>query len=166
MHDTGNGVSSDGPLRLARALGWFSVGLGAMELIAPGRLARALGMEGRETLIQAYGAREMAAGVALLSAANPTPWIWGRVAGDALDLLTLAGGLDDANPKRKNVGVAIAAVAGVTALDMLCGQRLADSVPDGVERIERERSGYPRPLAEAHGLAIRSDAPPEVAPAS
>ncbi|HEX6010571.1 MAG TPA: hypothetical protein VFY87_01955 [Geminicoccaceae bacterium] len=31
---------------LARGLGWFSVALGVAEVAAPGRLARALGMEG------------------------------------------------------------------------------------------------------------------------
>ena len=162
----GNGTSSDAPMRLARCLGWFSIGLGAVELLAPGRLARALGMEGREPLIQGFGAREMATGVALLSAANPTPWIWGRVAGDALDLLTLAGGLDADNPKKKNVEIAMAAVAGVTAVDMVCGQQLAAGVPDRVERVHYERSGYLRPISEAHGLSVRSDAEPEVAPAT
>ena len=29
--------------RLTRALGWFSVGLGVIELLAPGRIARSLG---------------------------------------------------------------------------------------------------------------------------
>ena len=169
MFETGwkndDAVSTDGPLRLARCLGWFSIALGAVELLAPGRLARALGMEGREALIQGYGARELATGLALLSASNPTPFIWGRVAGDALDLLTLVGGLEDGNPKRHNVGVAIAAVAGVTAVDLVCGQQLADAVPDGVERVVRERSGYLRPLAEARGMSVRSDAEPAVAPA-
>jgi hypothetical protein len=48
---------------------------------------------------------------------------------------------------------------------MLCGRQLADSVPGGVQRIGGDRSGYPRPLPEAHGLAIRSDAEPEIVPA-
>ena len=34
--------------RAGRALGWFSIGLGLTELIAPGVLTRALGMRGKE----------------------------------------------------------------------------------------------------------------------
>ena len=46
--------------QMARALGWFSIGLGLTELIAPGKITRALGMEGKENLVRAYGAREVA----------------------------------------------------------------------------------------------------------
>jgi uncharacterized membrane protein len=35
------------PMRLARALGWFSVGWGLAELVAPGRLGRLIGIGGR-----------------------------------------------------------------------------------------------------------------------
>ena len=37
--------SMTGADRLARALGWFSIGLGITELVAPGRLARTLGID-------------------------------------------------------------------------------------------------------------------------
>ena len=52
-------ASSD---RMARALGWFSIGLGMTELLAPRRITRALGMEGTEGLLRFYGAREIASG--------------------------------------------------------------------------------------------------------
>ena len=111
--------------RLARGLGWFSIGLGMAELVAPGHLARFLGMEERTELIRAYGAREIMTGIGILSQQDPTPWIWGRVAGDALDLATLAPGLRADNPRQRNVIVAVAAVAGVTMLDVICAQRLS-----------------------------------------
>jgi hypothetical protein len=44
---------------LARGLGWFSIALGAAEVFAPQTLTRAIGMQGSESLVQAYGAREM-----------------------------------------------------------------------------------------------------------
>jgi hypothetical protein len=109
---------------LAQGLGWFSIGLGVAEVVAPGTLARFLGMEDRTELIRAYGAREIMTGVGILSQDDPMPWMWGRVGGDALDLGTLAMGLGRDNPQRENVGLAIAAVAGVTALDVLCAQAL------------------------------------------
>ena len=44
---------------LAKGLGWFSIGFGLAELVAPQALCRALGPDGRETLVQVYGAREI-----------------------------------------------------------------------------------------------------------
>ena len=110
---------------MAQGLGWFSIGLGLAELVAPGLLARFLGMEERTELIRAYGAREIMTGIGILSQEDPTPWIWGRVAGDAVDLATLAPGLRAGNPSQRNVIVAVAAVAGVTMLDAVCAQRLS-----------------------------------------
>ena len=69
--------------RARPGLGWFSIGLGLVELAAPRFLTRRFGMEGSEGLIQAYGAREIANGIAILAADDPTPWVWARVGGDA-----------------------------------------------------------------------------------
>ena len=54
--------SLTGADRAARALGWFSIGLGMAELVAPGRLARMLGLDGKDGLIRSFGARELASG--------------------------------------------------------------------------------------------------------
>src|SRR5947209_6955253 len=86
-------------LKLATGLGWFSIGLGLMEILATRALTRALGMRGREPLVQTYGWREIGTGIAILSSSDPTPWIWARVLGDALDIGTLAAHLDDENPE-------------------------------------------------------------------
>jgi hypothetical protein len=85
---------------LARGLGVFSIALGLYELLAPRSLTRALGMQGNETLVRGYGLREIATGVGILAAKDPTPWIWGRVAGDGLDLATLCTGLEGSTPRR------------------------------------------------------------------
>jgi hypothetical protein len=113
---------------LANGLGWFSIGLGLYELLAPRHLGRTLGMEDKTGLIQAYGLREIATGVGILANRRPAEWVWGRVGGDALDLATLAPGLDGDNPKRGNVAFAIGAVAGVALLDVLCAQQLSRRV--------------------------------------
>ena len=139
---------------LARGLGWFSIGLGLAELLATRRLTRTLGMEGHEGLVQAYGLREIATGIAILSANDPAPWIWGRVGGDALDIATLAVGLDEDNPKRGNVGLGIGAVLGVTALDVICGQMLTtENRPPPPARDYSHRSGWPRPVEAMRGAA-------------
>ncbi len=112
---------------LARGLGFFSLALGAAELLAPRAICRALGMEGRETLVQAYGAREVATGVAILASRDPTPWILGRVAGDALDIATVATGLRHENPKQGNVIATLGILAGATGLDAICAAGLLSS---------------------------------------
>ena len=114
--------------RLANGLGWFSIGLGLAEFVAPGQVARLIGMRdtgGRRALLRTYGLREVAAGVGILSQPLPAGWLWGRVAGDVLDLATLGSALAGKNSDRARVAVAAAAVAGVTALDIYCGAQLS-----------------------------------------
>jgi hypothetical protein len=146
---------------LAKGLGWFSIGLGLAELLAARPLCRALGMEGRETLIRAYGARELATGVAILMSHDPTPWIWGRVGGDALDIATLATGFEGENRQRDNLTAATIAVAGVTALDIYVANGLTGekrlSAPGAYDY--GERSGFPRRPAAMRGAASDFEVP-------
>ncbi len=110
-------------LRLARGLGWFSIGLGAAELLMPGALARALGLRGQENLVRSYGIREIGTGIGILRSQDPTGWIWGRVGGDVLDIATVAIGLR--GPRRGNAVLALVSLAGVTAVDAVCGGLLS-----------------------------------------
>jgi hypothetical protein len=110
--------------KLARGLGWFSVGLGLTELFAGRSLARSLGLEHRTDLIRAFGARELATGVGILTQARKGPWVWARVAGDVLDLAVLASALSPRNPERGKAAFAFANVAAVSALDVVCGGQL------------------------------------------
>ena len=51
---SGNGANAS-TLRLAEGLGWLSIGLGMVELLAGRALGRALGREDRSELLRAYG---------------------------------------------------------------------------------------------------------------
>ena len=150
------GRSRSGHDQLAKGLGWFSIGLGALELLAARDLADGLALHGREGLVRAYGIREVMTGIAILASPDPEPWIWGRVMGDALDLATLAVGAGQAEGAEKaNIGLALAAVAGVTALDILCAQGL-DAEKGGPRTAVadyHDRSGFPAGVAAAHGAA-------------
>lgn len=117
---------SDGnAVRGARALGWFSIGLGAMELFAPRTLGRLIGVDGAHTtLIRAMGAREIAAGIVVLTQKVPTEGMATRVAGDALDLTLLGAGYGSENAEKGKLTTALAMVAGVTALDVYYASRL------------------------------------------
>jgi hypothetical protein len=141
------------PSALAQGLGWFSVGLGLLELLAPRRLSYELGMGDRSGMIRAYGARELAAGIGILSQRDPTPWVWARVAGDALDIATLVGALPD-NRRRGNVELALLAVAGVTLLDILCAAGKATTRP--IKRYDySDRRGMPRRMSPTTPAATR-----------
>ncbi|MBV8731023.1 MAG: hypothetical protein JO336_14550, partial [Acidobacteriia bacterium] len=77
---------------LTRFLGWFSIGLGISEIIMPGVIARLSGTRNHKGLIRFYGLREVAAGVGILSQPKSANWLWARVAGDLVDLASIAGG--------------------------------------------------------------------------
>ena len=153
-------LSAQSAQTLAQGLGWFSIGLGLAELLAPRSLTRALGMQGHETLVQAYGLREIATGVAILSSKQPAPWVWGRVGGDALDISSLMPGLSEDNPQKHNVGLAIAAVAGVTVLDVICAQALSanGAQPQRIYDYS-DRSGLPGGPTAMRGAASDFEAP-------
>lgn len=111
-------------LMLSRMLGWFSLALGAMEIALPGTLSRKLGLPGGSWLVRAFGAREVAAGLIVLSEPSHAFGPSSRVAGDVLDIATLAPALSRDNPHRVAAHVALAMVLGVTALDILCASTL------------------------------------------
>ena len=142
-------------LAISRGLGWFSIGLGAAELIAPRFLGRLVGMRRKTGVIQAYGTREVATGIGILASRDPTPWIWGRVLGDVLDLATLAPGLTASRRVRNNVGLALGAVAAVTVLDYLCAHCLSRK-----EEPQRLLSDHHRTTAEEQaGMAMAEGHP-------
>ncbi|UQN04911.1 hypothetical protein [Deinococcus sp. QL22] len=104
--------------RAANFLGWFSISLGTLEAVAPAALGQLLGLERHQTLLRLYGVRELTAGGAILTQTTTPQWIWARVAGDALDIATLALALGPQNKKRANAAAALAAVVGITMLDL------------------------------------------------
>lgn len=108
---------------LARGLGWFSIGLGVMEVLMPRTITRFLGMRRRKGLVQFYGVREIGTGVAILNSVDPTPWIWSRVAGDVLDVGTVAAGL--LGPRKGNKLLTLVILGGIGALDLICAEQLS-----------------------------------------
>jgi len=140
--------------RLARSLGWFSIGLGLAELFAASKITHALGMNGKENLIRAYGIREIGAGILTLSV-DKQAGLASRIAGDALDIATLSAAMTPENPKRENVGFALAMVAGVTLLDMIAtgGTMSRHSSKKGAVRDYSGRSGFPNGIASSRGVA-------------
>lgn len=121
--------------RLARALGLFSIGLGAAEVMAPRTMARLAGLSDNSIpSLRLLGAREIGHGVGILANPSSAGWVWSRVAGDAIDVSVLGAALESDDSDRGRVAAAIVAVLGVTVLDVVAAGRLSN----------RQTSGFPQ----------------------
>ena len=112
-------------------------------------------MQGRETLIRACGLREIVNGVGLLASADPRPWLWGRIAGDALDLSMLAVRACQPSASAPHRDAAMWMTTAIGGVDVACAL-LPDRARKGGAgaRIDySDRSGLPRSPEQMRGAA-------------
>lgn len=158
---TGPNVQTTGD-KLARALGWFSIGLGLAELVAARKLARTFGLQGSEGMVRAFGVREIGAGIATLST-EKSLGLSSRVVGDVLDLLALGTALDAPQRRqRRNAALAFLSVGAIAALDVMTARMVArERARTGKPRDFGRRSGFPNgrpassPRVQAHTALAR-----------
>jgi uncharacterized membrane protein len=146
------------PQRVARGLGWFSVGLGLAEVAAPGALATLIGVPERRGLLRLLGVREIASGLGILTQRRPAGWLWSRVAGDAMDLALLGMAFRAEGSAKGRVAAATAAVGAVAALDAAAARELAGGAPLRVRRSVTVN----RPVEEIYGFWRRLENLPRV----
>lgn len=115
---------------LGLALGWFSVGMGLLQVLAPRGVGRAIGVGHHPVVLRLCGLREIASGIGLLSERSPAAFAWSRVAGDALNLALLRGALESPTSSRARIAMAAAVMASVTAVDIYAGQRMTRTAFD------------------------------------
>jgi uncharacterized membrane protein len=104
------------------------------------------------------GMREIAAGVGILSRRRPVGWLWARVAGDVFDLAMLSAAYV-ANvrdkQRRRRVARATAAIAGITAADVVgsvwMGRMPPPSTEDGTMNA-RAAITIRRPVEEVYAF--------------
>lgn len=112
--------------QLAHGLGWFSIGLGLSEVLAPRGIAKVCGVRGDKRLIRLFGVREILSGIGIFAQGRrPAAAVWSRVAGDALDLATLGAAFASPRSNKRRLAFATANVLAVTALDITCAQQLS-----------------------------------------
>jgi uncharacterized membrane protein len=140
--------------RVARGLGWLSIGLGLAQIVAPRRVSRMIGVDddeaNRNTMV-AIRVRELASGMGIVARERPAGPVWARVGGDVMDLALLGRALWSADGRRNRLTAAAAVVVGLTVLDVLAGRSLA--------RASATRPGARRPQGIRIRKAITIDRP-------
>lgn len=123
--DADDQTGSIGTKKVGLGLGYFSIALGLVEVAAPGRLARWLGVEneGAKKTILAYGLRELLAGGALLRGPAVSTNVWNRVIGDLIDAGSLGVAAIRSNRKGA-IALAAGVVAGAFIADLLTARAL------------------------------------------
>jgi uncharacterized membrane protein len=142
---------------VAKGLGWFSIGLGAAELLATSAMARFTGVRnsfGNRMLMRAYGVREIGAGFGILFDERPENWVWARVAGDFLDIGSLISAARSPESSGGRIAVSMLSVGGVTALDIYCAAKLSAQPEPRTARDEASRRA-------SHSAIITIDRPPQ-----
>ena len=124
--------------KVGLGLGYFSIALGLVEVAAPGRIARWLGVENdaaRKTIL-AFGFRELLAGGALLRGPAVSTNVWNRVVGDVIDAGAL--GLAATRSNRKGaIALAGGVVAGAFVADLLTARALDKATGRTFPRLSR-----------------------------
>ncbi|TDE03384.1 SRPBCC family protein [Jiangella asiatica] len=137
--------------RLARALGWASLGLAVPLLTAPNRVARATGADdspAAPVVIRTTGVRELGHAAALL--AGPPRMVWTRVAGDVVDLAVIALALPGRDGlRRRRLAVTMAGVGAVTVLDVYAAV--------DARRANQFGAGRPGPLKLSASITVNRD---------
>lgn len=115
-------------VQAAKALGWFSIGLGTVQLAAPIWLGRQIGVGAHPGAMRVCGAREVATGVGILAYPEQASGLWARVAGDVLDLAALGAGAEE--EQRGRAWLAMGMVLGVGLADAYFARRLSQNEAD------------------------------------
>ena len=124
--ERGSGLKGLNERQLASGLGLFSIGLGMLELIAPDKLSKLIGIKNdHRRLVRLLGAREIASGIGILTQRRPSVAAWSRVGGDAIDLALLGAAFTMPKSNRSRLAATTAALAGVTALDLICSRQFS-----------------------------------------
>lgn len=134
------GSDSQRDERIAEGLGWFSLGLGVAQLLAPGALNRLAGIRddsAARSAQQIVGIREVGAFAAIM-ADRPRPVLplWSRVGGDLMDLVLLGRAWRGKRESAPRLALTIGSIVGVTGLDIYAAIRHTET-----ERRDRKSEG-------------------------
>lgn len=127
-------INTDTARKLASGLGWFSLGLGAAQAIAPGRINALIGVPdtGRNRLLQRlFGAQELAMGMGIFSVPRRDLPIASRVAGDVVHVTLMGVSLGSDRTNKARASATLASLLGVTVLDAVTAASLRSEAASG-----------------------------------
>jgi len=78
---------------MAQAVGWLSIGVGLVALVAPPRIGGLVGYVEKPAILRLVGVRDLCIGAGLLRPGNGRRWLWARAASDGLDATIIAANL-------------------------------------------------------------------------
>lgn len=149
---------------MTSGLAWCNIAVGLSQLVAPDALARLIGLRPSphtRMALRAVGIREITTGYALLADSHSTPWLWSRLAGDAMDLSLLVAGVgrradDRTRATRTAFAIASGAVVNVYAAARTGRSRrrhpITSSRPDFAGRVTMPVGPALAPAVEAKVL--------------
>ncbi|WP_224244343.1 hypothetical protein [Hyalangium gracile] len=135
------------------------MGLGLTELTFAEGLCRRLGAPGAARLVRVLGARELFTGMGLLSQKEQRPWLWGRVAGDSIDLSLLGATFGSRRGSTLWRIAATVAVLGITLVDVYAASGRRPRRIARPSALDPLNSGGPAESWRGSGLAEDVGAP-------
>ena len=122
----------------ARDLGWLSIGIGLVELLATKPVEKVMGLDNHQNsgILRMMGVREIMQGVDIFSHKDPTPGVWARVAGDVLDTALLGvAAMKTKSPSRFAMVAGLVMAIGVA--DVLVATKLSARKQTAWERVRQ-----------------------------
>lgn len=119
-------ASRPSPDRLARVLGLFSLGLGSVQIADPDGVNRFVGLRvtpENQAAMRGVGVQELLMGLPLFRRKAPAALLWGRVAGDAMQIGMLAAAMDNKKNDRDRLRTTIGALGAVAVVDLFAAIR-------------------------------------------
>jgi len=110
--------------KLARGIGWLSIGVGLALVAAPTPTTRGFGMGERPTLGRFLGVRDLILGAGLLRSENLAPWLHARAISDAADVVLLIVGAASSVFPRRQAMVGLTLATSLSTLSFALAQRM------------------------------------------
>ena len=110
--------------KLARGIGWVSIGVGLALVAAPARTVRRFGMGERPNLGRSLGVRDLVLGAGLLRSENLSRWLRARAISDAADAALLIGGAASGAFPRGQAMVGLTVATSFSVLSFALARRI------------------------------------------
>jgi hypothetical protein len=115
------------PLGLVAAC--VSAGFGVLQMLAPRRTERMIGMGYPLWVIRLIGLRDLTLGLTMLARPESPRWLWTRVGNDLFDCGIIAGAAFVPGVDKRRLGGFAAFAAGIVALDLAAARRSREMPP-------------------------------------